>query len=527
MMYRRLRLSPSTGKTDPQAIAIGLFSDQKRLPAGYTGLDQQLDGLLSNAITRPELTAEAGQVVTLYAYESSRGSSTRKRPTSKPSRVYVLGLGKQAQFNSNAIRRACAVMSRTAFAAAVTSIRLELTVGVGKHLDGEAVGRAAGEGLSIGTFDFDLFRGQAAGEERGKKKPIDLVLHGESVIRQGLKRGLTVGESVNLSRTLAATPPNVANPSYLVAQCRKLARESGLKCTVIDAKQAKQLKLNGLLAVGAAGSTPPALICLEHRPGRASSRPGRASRGPIMLVGKAVTFDTGGYSLKPSASMDGMKYDKCGGMAVIGAMHAIAKLKQPQHVVGLIPTAENMVDEKAYRPGDILTMHNGVTVEVTNTDAEGRLILADALAYGVRQYKPRAVVDLATLTGGVVVALGSYCAGLFCNDKPLRNRLLDAGQAAGERLWTLPLWDEHKKQLKGTHSDIVNSAGREAHPIQGAAFLSYFVDPDNAVSMPKTPWAHVDVAGVSDVKDSKDPLYVKGPTGFGVRLLVQTLEHWK
>jgi len=214
-------------------------------------------------------------------------------------------------------------------------------------------------------------------------------------------------------------------------------------------------------------------------------------------------------------------------MAVIGAMHAMASLKLPVRVVGLIPTAENMISEKAYRPGDIITMHNGVTVEVVNTDAEGRLILADALAYGCKKYKPSAVIDVATLTGGVVVALGGHCAGVFCEDENLRKQLLAAAEDTGERLWRLPLWDEHREQLKGTHGDIVNSAGREGHPIQGAAFLSYFIDPKDPTALPKQPWAHLDIAGVAEVKGSEHPLYAKGPTGFGVRLLTRLIEQWR
>jgi leucyl aminopeptidase len=236
----------------------------------------------------------------------------------------------------------------------------------------------------------------------------------------------------------------------------------------------------------------------------------------VLLVGKAITFDTGGYSLKPAASMDGMKYDKSGGTAVIGAMHAIARLGVACPVVGLIPAAENLVGRRGYRPGDILRMYNGTTVEVTNTDAEGRLVLADALAYGCRTFRPRAIVDLATLTGGVVVALGSECAGAFCADTAWREHLFEAAADTGERLWQLPLWPEHRALLKSTHADLVNAGGREAHPIQGAAFLWHFVDEDR-------PWAHLDIAGVAEAKKDGD-LFVKGPTGFGVRLLVRAIE---
>jgi leucyl aminopeptidase len=253
---------------------------------------------------------------------------------------------------------------------------------------------------------------------------------------------------------------------------------------------------------------------------------GKAGTAPLLYVGKSITFDTGGYSIKPATSMTSMKYDKCGGMAVIGAMYAIAAQKLPVRVVGILPAAENMISEKAYRPDDIITFCNGVTAEITNTDAEGRLVLADALAYGTKTYKPAAVVDLATLTGGVVVALGDLCAGAFVNDPAFHKQLFAAGDHAGEKLWQLPLWDEHREAMKGPHSDIVNSGGRKAHPIQGAAFLSFFVGADAPTKMPTLPWCHLDIAGVADM-ESDTPLFPKGPTGFGVRLLSRLAATWK
>jgi leucyl aminopeptidase len=344
---------------------------------------------------------------------------------------------------------------------------------------------------------------------------------------------LQVGESVNLARALAATPPNVANPAHLVELAKRVAKETGMACKVIDAASARKLGMGGLVAVGQAGSTPPALIALEWNGGRPARQPGKgqgkAKAGPVLLVGKAITFDTGGYSLKDAKGMLGMKYDKCGGAAVLGAMHAIASLKLPVHVVGLIAAAENMVDSTAYRPNDIITHHNGVTCEITNTDAEGRLVLADALAYGCRTYRPAAVIDLATLTGGVIVALGSITAGLFCNHAQLRARVMDAGDDTGERLWHLPLWDEHRDLMRGSHSDLVNSSvkvDRDCHPIQGAAYLSYFVAPDADPSKPGSlPWAHIDIAGVANVKQGS-ALYEAGPTGWGVRLLTRLVEQW-
>ena len=510
-MYRQLVAERGPRKGVNDAVAVVLFDKQPTLPAGYVALDKQLGGALSEVRKRKEL-------------ELGRGSMTVVHPRQGAARLYVLGLGERGKLDTGeSLRIAAAKLPGPMSRAGITGLRAEIAPGLGDALGDEAAGRAFADGLAIGNFEFKAFKGKATQNSRnGKPSPeaSRLSVAIDAPMRKGLGRGLSIAESVNLARHLAATPPNVANPGHLVAFCRTMARQVGLTCKVIDAAQAKRLKMGGLLAVGAAGSTPPAIICLEWKGGARSKGRGPRAGGPVMFVGKAVTFDTGGYSIKPAVGMESMKYDKCGGMAVIGAMHAIARLKLPGHVVGLIPTAENLINDRGYRPSDILTMTNGVTVEVTNTDAEGRLILGDALAYGCKTYKPRAIVDLATLTGGVVTALGSQGAGAFCGDPTLRSHLFDAAEFTGERLWHLPLWEEHKALIKSNHADIVNSGGREAHPIQGAVFLWHFIDPAT------TPWAHLDIAGVSDTKDSH-ALYGKGPTGFGVRLLTRAVETWK
>jgi len=503
------------GASSPDAAAVMICDRKDRLPSGYRDLDKSLGGMIAAAIGRAEFKADRGAVLTLYP---SAGSS-RKRLIE---RLYIVGLGPEKKLDSQALRLAGAALMKEAAKAGVKRLTVHMMPGVGKTLQPDDTGRALGEGMTIGRFSFDAFKGKASSDEKTPSAGKTLAVKVEPDCLKGFERGCEVGASVNLARELAATPPNVANPAYLVKYCRSMARRVGLKCGVVDARKAKELGMGGLSAVGGAGSTPPAMIVLEHRP------TGAAGRAPVLLVGKAVTFDTGGYSLKINNSMLGMKYDKCGGMAVIGAMHAVATLKMSTPVVGVIAAAENMVDSSAYRPNDILTMVNGVTVEVTNTDAEGRLVLADALAYGCKQFKPQAVIDLATLTGGVVVALGSSCAGCFCGDTDLRSRLFNAGDFAGERLWHLPLWDEHRELMKGSHSDLVNSgAERGAHPIQGAAFLSWFATPGgDPKRIGEIPWAHLDIAGVADVKNPT-PLYDKGPTGFGVSLLTKALEGWK
>lgn len=523
-MYRKIQATPLR-QALPEAVAVVMFDQAKQLPEGYEKLDQRLGGVLSQALKRQEFSASEGSVSTLYPAASGRGI---------PQRVYVAGLGKEEQFTSNALRIAAARMLRAAYAARVQQLGLLVMGGLDERLSAEQAGAAVGDGVAIARFDFDRFRGAAGKKNSSPNGPaIDLKLLIEPPLRASAERALLIGESVTTARELAATPPNVAHPDYLADYCRKLAQRVGLKCTLIRESQAKRLGMGGLLAVGGGGSRDPVLICLEW-PGARTRRARatktrsrtRASAAPILLVGKAVTFDTGGYSLKPPQAMTGMKYDKSGGTAVIGIMEAVARLKLPVPVVGLIPAVENMIDDDAYRVDDIIRFANGVTAEITNTDAEGRLILADALAYGTQRYRPRAVLDFATLTGGVVVALGSFCAGLFCNDDDLRQRIQRAADFTGERVWELPLWHEHRQLIRGTHADLVNAGEREAHPIQGAAFLSHFVGSDAPTRLPTIPWAHFDIAGVADARKDT-PLYPKGPTGYGVRLTVELLSQWK
>jgi len=372
-----------------------------------------------------------------------------------------------------------------------------------------AAAQCLGEGMSIGQWRFGAFPGAATNRTPSRKH---LLLGASSeASREGLARGLLLGGAVNEARRVAAMPPNVCTPGWFAGESRRLARRHGLRCRVVGAAEARRLGMGGLVSVGQGSGAPPCLVILEHRPSRIAA----AARGRrLALVGKTITYDTGGYSLKAGNGMRGMKYDKCGGTAVLGAMIAIAEAKLPIEVVAVLPAAENMVSGESYRPDDIITMHNGVTVEVTNTDAEGRLVLADAISYACRTLRPSAIVDVATLTGGVVVALGAFSAGCFCNDEALRTRLEGAASQTGERIWQLPLWPEHREFMRSQCADILNSnPKREAHPIQGAAFLSYFVDP-------AIPWAHLDIAGVNAVDGAND-LMVAGPTGWGVRLLFE------
>jgi leucyl aminopeptidase len=427
-------------------------------------------------------------------------------------RIYVAGVGKVEKLDPESVRQAAGAVAKAIRKHRIGSVAMVPPV---LKKAGHSATEAAVIGFLLASFDYDEYRGTASRKKEKEDAPpkevrLTILSTPESLkqLKPLVQRGRIIAESQNFARTIAHRPGNDINPPALAKVAQDAAREVGLKVRVLDEKQMQKLGMGGILAVGAgSNATPPRMIVLEHE--------GRKSGKPILLVGKAITFDTGGISIKPAEKMGKMVFDKCGAMAVLGAMTAIARLDLPIHVVGIMSSAENHISETAYRPGDILRMYNGVTVEVTNTDAEGRLVLADALAWGIETYKPVAVIDLATLTGGVVVALGKTMAGVMSNDDKLVDELNKLTELTGEKLWRLPLGPEQRDQIRSDDADIVNSAGREGHPLQGGAFLSYFVPDDNSV-----PWAHLDIAGVAD-SDKDLPYYKKGATGWGVRTLVE------
>jgi leucyl aminopeptidase len=318
-------------------------------------------------------------------------------------------------------------------------------------------------------------------------------------------RGKILAKATNCARNLGNQPGNVIYPQTLAEEAQRLANEKGLDITVLDETALADGKFGGLIAVGSGSARPPRLIVLEHRGGP-------DSQAPIALVGKAITFDSGGISIKPPDKMEEMIFDKCGGMAVLGAMCAIADLKLPRNVVGIIPSAENLLGGRAYRPGDIVTAYDGKYIEINNTDAEGRVVLADAIAYARKTKKASAIIDLATLTGAIGVALGEHAAGLFSSSDTLRVALIAASEKTGERLWHMPLFPEHDEQIKSDVALIKNSAGRLGGACTGAAFLKAFAE--------KTPWVHIDLAYTASIAKDRGDL-ARGATGYGVRTLVE------
>jgi leucyl aminopeptidase len=376
----------------------------------------------------------------------------------------------------------------------------------------EALAQAITEGSLLGLYDY---RGQKSGETpEALPQTLELMLEHERDLpaaRRGVQAGGAIAAGVTLTRDLVNLPPNVCTPAYMAEVASQVAGAVGLRVQVLDEEEMAALNMGALLAVAQGSDTPPRLIILEHNAGRAEEL------DTLVLVGKGVTFDTGGYSLKAKEGMATMKGDMAGAAAVIGAMRAIGALDVPLHVVGLAPAADNMISGHAYRPQEVVTASNGVTIEIVSTDAEGRMLLADALVYAGR-FQPAAVVDIATLTGACAIALGKVAAGLFSTDGALREALLAAAAATAEKLWSLPLFPEYEKAIESQTADVKNSGGRQGGVGASATFLKHFV------SYPA--WAHVDMAGMEF--EAKDNPYApgKGATGFGVRLLTEFVRRW-
>lgn len=420
----------------------------------------------------------------------------------------VLSLGAQNKLSAEMLRRAGGSLAKWLAKNKVTEAGLELGTVLGTGMPPSTAVTALVEGLLLGAFTFRTYKA----ENENTATALHLLIDGnsglgETELQGFIQKASITAEAVNLSREWAHEPPNVINPVTLAERVQKIAAEVGLKCTVLDDKQLAQMGAGSIVAVGKGSNTPSRLIVLEYA--------GKTGGKPVALVGKALTMDTGGYSLKSVDNIITMKYDKAGGMTVIATLVAAARLGLATPVVGVIAAAENMISGGAYRPDDILKALNGKTIEVISTDAEGRLVLADALTYTERTFQPRAMIDIATLTGAVVVALGSVRAGVLSTNDELAEALFKSGEKTFERVWRLPLDEEYFDQIKGDDSDIKNSGGRKAGSIIGGMFLKQFVTDE-------TPWAHVDVAGVMDA-DKDLPYCPKGGIGFGVRLFLDYL----
>ncbi len=365
------------------------------------------------------------------------------------------------------------------------------------------------EGVKMSLYKFDKFKA----EKIDKSPDLTIIVSKSNKISKAIKIAETVAEGAIFTKSIANLPPNECTPTTLANFAKGISKKNKMKCTVISQPELKKKGFGGISAVGKGSKNEPKLITIEHNGGPKTQK-------PIVLVGKAVTFDTGGISLKPGQSMDEMKFDKCGGCTVLGIMKSVSELKLPINVIGIIPSVENMPGGEAYRPGDIIKLYNGKTAEILNTDAEGRLILADALAYGEKQYSPKAIIDFATLTGACIVALGNNVAAIVSNNEQLTKKITNSSKTTTEEIWELPLTQDYMDMIKSDVADIKNvGIGRSAGTITAAAFLKSAIK--------DTPWAHLDIAGVAWTQGAatkEKPYNPKGATGFGVRLILDYLQ---
>ncbi len=495
------------GRGAPTVLVLG----QAKGKALHTAdANRDTDGALAAALKRPEATGDTGSITQAFPDKpAGRGKTASKAKALD--RLLALGLGDTTTLDTARLRTLGGTLGRHLAAIKAERVEIDLRAHLkDAKLDETTALSALAEGLGLVGWTYNTLRGSATTKTDMTKLQ---VFSPTKASANGIERGLGLAASANRCRDLSQTPPNIANTDYIANEARKLGRETGLKVTVFKGKQLDEMGLTGIKTVGQASEHEGCLIRIEYSPPSAGKR-----AKPAVLVGKTMTYDSGGLSIKVGGGMRGMKRDKDGGCAVFGAMHAIATVIKPKRrVVAFLATAENSISDEAYRPDDVITFMNGVTVEVTNTDAEGRLVLADALCYACKHEDPAYIIDLATLTGGVVVALGSTYAGMWCDDDKLRARLEAAANASGERVWRLPHHDEYRDMMRSPIADIHNSAPvREAHPIQGAAFLSYFVDEGIT-------WANIDIAGTHATEKNAGP-FIAGPTGFGTRLLAELLD---
>jgi leucyl aminopeptidase len=488
-----------------ELLALPLFEfdpQHWRLPARLTPLDRALGGRLATVLATGDFRGKRGETLVVYP---DGGSPLR--------RVLLVGLGAERDAGAEALRAAAgATVSQASARRAKTAA---LAVPAQRRLRLAAQAQALAEGAVLGGYRFDRYKTKRTDERTPLASLALLAEPGDDLrgARASARIGTIVAESQNLARELSNEPPNALPPAELARAAQRTAREVGLRCRVFDVPQLRRMKAGGILAVGGGSSNPPRLIVLEH------NAPARGTRRPtVCVVGKGITFDSGGLSLKPATSMVTMKHDMSGAAAVIGCLRAAALLRLPLHVVGVIGSAENMPSDTAYRPDDILTTMSGQTVEIGNTDAEGRIVLSDALWYAHKEFSPQALVDLATLTGACSVALGKWASAVLGTNERLVDALRRAGEAAHERLWQLPLWPEHRESMRSEVADLKQTAGRDGGTITAAAFLSYFVG--------DTPWAHLDIAPTANVERA-GPYQPAGATGVGVRLLVEFLRNWR
>ena len=484
--------SGSPEKQRSACIVVGVFEPRK-LTAPAELLDTASKGYLSDIIRRGDMEGKSGRTLLLHNVPGLLGD-----------RVLLVGLGREKDFREREYREAIRAAVKTLDETGAFDGSIYLTeVPVRKRDVAWRVRQAAITALDT-VYRFDAMKSKKEEVRRPVRKLTLMVERRNELARAetAAREGEAIGQGMALAKDLGNLPGNVCTPTYLAERARDMAERTGLNCEILDRAQCEALKMGSFLSVANGSRQPPKFIVLEHKGGKPGEK-------PVVLVGKGITFDTGGISLKPGEGMDEMKFDMCGAASVIGTMQAAATLKLPLNLVALVPTTENMSGGAATKPGDIVTTMSGQTVEILNTDAEGRLILCDALTYAER-FDPACVVDVATLTGACVIALGHVATGLYSNNDSLARELQGAGDEAHDRAWHMPLWDDYQEQLKSNFADMANIGGRPAGSVTAACFLSRFAR--------KFDWAHLDIAGTAWKSGA-----AKGATGRPVPMLTHFL----
>jgi len=490
-------------KEPAEVLVLSHYEDERTLEPEAARVDHALNGTLRDLLKTGEFQGKANQTVLLHG----RGQLPAKR-------VLWVGLGKKPG-RLDTVRQAMGTAVKQVRQAAARSFTTPIH---GRSVPGTSrleLAKAMTEGALLGGYRFTVYRTNNHDDppEVERMTIVDSRADGRDELQEGVRRGLAGSEATMFARDLCNHPSNVMTPSRIAMEAKRIARERGVRVRVLERRDAEKLGMGAFLGVARGSHEPPKFIIIEYRPrARANGRNGRIGK-PIVLVGKTITFDTGGISLKPAENMEQMKADMTGGAAVLAAVRAASRLRLPLYLIGILPATENMPGGGAIKPGDILHTLSGQTVEVQNTDAEGRLILADGLNYATR-YKPAAIIDIATLTGACTVALGQFAVGMFSNNETLKRSIREAGLKAGERVWEMPLWEEYFEQLKSDVADMRNIGGRGGGMITAALFLSKFVE--------DYPWVHLDIAS-TDWSERERAYICKGPTGIGTRLLLQYL----
>ena len=481
-----------TLKHETPMLAVGVFEGTETLSGWLEIIDRALGGVILRVLSSGDFRGKSGEELVLYGPENTGLK-----------RLLLIGLGQPDKFDSESVRRAAGRAVRVAERMRLGSLSISLDAF--SDFDTASTAQAAAEGAVLAAWKF---RELKTDKSTGTSDVTTLDILGSddaAEVSRAVETGAKIADAANFARALQSRPGNVATPFHLAEEAERMAAQVGLDITVFDERRMLDEGMHAILAVSRGSQEEARLIVMKHNGGE-------DRESPLVLVGKGLTFDAGGISLKPPKGMEDMKFDMSGGAAVIGAMKAIAELGIPANVVGIVPASENLPSGNALKPGDVIDTLAGKTVEVINTDAEGRLILADALCYGA-QLHPAAMVDCATLTGAVVIALGHQAAAVLGNQQGLIDELISAGKSSGERCWPLPLWDDYREQLDSETADLSNVGGRPAGSITAAKFLSEFVG--------DTPWAHLDIAGTA-YGDGKLPYQRKGAYGFPTRMLI----HW-